>query len=84
MAVHLGADPIDIALDQVAALLTERMQHVTSVAERTALALEVAALWRVIEGHALDVGDSKLLAIASREYVHFIDVAIAAGSSPVP
>jgi hypothetical protein len=79
VAVADRRDRLDVALDEVAALLTLRRDQAASMAERIAFSLDIAALWLVIGLHALNRGDLELVAIAAREYEHHL-----AASSSVP
>lgn len=76
MAVVDPTDRIDVALDQVAHLLTERRRSCRTRTDLIAWALDVAGLWREIETAAIARADAGLRAIARAEYDHFVTFAL--------
>lgn len=65
MAVEVGADPIDVALDRIA---TISCASPADVADALAAALTIATLWRQVFEGAMRRSDAPLASIASREH----------------
>ncbi len=78
MAVRPGAARIDDALDRVAALMSERMAQAEESGRPhlIAQAIDIAALWHLIAGYALEHNDPKLAALAASEHHYFIELAV--------
>lgn len=72
MAVRHDADPIDIALDQIAQLVAAAKP--ADLSEQIAAALMVAVTWRIVFDSAFARNDHALVALAGREHRHAHEV----------
>lgn len=68
MAVAPGADPIDVALDQLGAMMQWPRPKTTD--GKLLVALICASLWHAVFDGAMRRGDAALMALASREWKH--------------
>lgn len=67
MAVMANADPIDVALDQIAGIASTPHDE---LADALSSALRIAALWRQVFEGAMRRADAQLAEIAAREHAN--------------